>query len=84
MKQLQMKAKEAFIFNLKHIMYVNDLTGEKLGDKIGVSRQQISNMLRGTSFVSESTLEKLAKVLKIEETDLFDPQFQDRYKKKVK
>ena len=79
-----MKAIDAFIFNLKHIMYVKELNQQDLADSIGVSKQQVNNILKNADSVSLKTVAKIAKALKIEETDLFDPTFQDRYKKKVK
>lgn len=84
MKYFQMKAIDAFLFNLRHIMYVKDLKQQDLADLLGVSKQNINNMLNNSESVTLKTVAKLAKVLKIEETDLFDPNFQDRYKKKTK
>ena len=84
MKQLHMKAKDAFIFNLKHAMYVLDINQVELAERSGVSRQFINNVLKRDSGLAISTVEKIAKALGLEETDLFDPNFQERYKKKVK
>lgn len=79
-----LRAQEAFILNLKAIMLDRSLSYKDLGDMIGVSKQQISNILNGPGSVSLKTVEKIADALNIYETDLFDPQFQDKYKKKVK
>ena len=81
-KSPRMKAKDAFIFNLKHILYVNEMSQTELAAILAMSRQQVSNMMSGKNFVSETTLARLSKALKIEETDLFNPDFQDKYKKK--
>ncbi len=83
-KILQMKAKDAFIFNLKHALYVHDYTYEDLGNKMGLSKQRVSALFNTPSGIRLNPVEKVAKALKIEETDLFDPNFQDKYKKKTK
>lgn len=76
-----MTAKEALKMNLTHLMEQHSLSYSDLGDKFGVSKQQIWNLINGDSWISMPTLEKLAKAFKIEETDLFDPNFSERYVK---
>ena len=79
------KAKTTFDSNLKHLMEVNDgLSYADLASKIGSTKQQVSNIFNRDPWVSHDTVEAVAKAFKIEETDLFDPKFPERYKKKNK
>lgn len=85
MEHFTLRARDAFLMNLKAIMEHKELSYKDLGELVGVSKQRISDIFnrsdRGLNF---ATVEQMAKALKIEETDLFDPNFQDRYKKKTK
>jgi transcriptional regulator with XRE-family HTH domain len=49
-----------------------------------MSKQRISDIFNKESNLSLNTTEKIAKGLKLPETDLFDPNFQDKIKKKSK
>ena len=84
MENITLKAQETFLINLKAIMDANGISYKDLGDKMGLSKQRVSAMFNDDRGISLATVSKVAKALNIEETDLFDPQFQDRYKKKIK
>lgn len=77
-----MKARDALLLNLKAIMENEGFSYKDLGDKMGLSKQRISALFNDSRNVTLNTVEKIAEALNIEETDLFDPKFQDRYKKK--
>ena len=79
-----MKAREALLLNLKAIMESEGLSYKDLGDKMGLSKQRISALFNDSRNVTLNTVEKIADALNIEETDLFDPNFPKRYKKKSK
>lgn len=49
-----------------------ELTQEQLADKIGVTVESVSNMERGIHGPKFETLEKIAKVLKVNVKELFD------------
>lgn len=79
-----MKARDALLFNLRAIMDERDLSYKDLGDKMGLTKARISALFNDDRNVTLTTVEKIAKALKIEETDLFDPNFSDRYRSKSK
>lgn len=74
-----LKAKEALLINIKALMSKNDMSYKDLGEKMGVSKQQVSNLINGESWISLKSLELLAKSFKVQETDLFNPNlFKDK------
>lgn len=84
MENITLKAQDTFLNNLKLIMVDRNLSYKDLGDKMGLSKQRVSSMFNDDRGISLATVSKVAKALNIEETDLFDRQFKDRYKTKVK
>ena len=77
-----MKAREAFLLNLRTIMDARGLSYKDLGDKMGLTKARISALFNSHRNVTLNTVEKIANALNIEETDLFDPSFSKRYKNK--
>lgn len=75
MECFTLKAKEAFLFNLKTIMMVKGISQSDLADAIGVSKQQVSKLFNSDSNLSLNTTEKIARALKVSETDMFNPDF---------
>lgn len=84
MEQFTIKASDCLSMNLKKLRESNDWSLVDLGKITGLSKQSIWNFENGERFPSSEALALLAKAFKIEETDLFDPNFQDKYKKKAK
>ena len=80
MENITLRAKEAFLLNLKLIMDERSLSYKDLGDICGFSKQQVSNIFNGDNNLSLNTTEKIAAALKITETDLFDPTLKKRRK----
>lgn len=76
-----LKAKEALLINIKALMTHYDMSYQDLGDKMGVSKQQVSNLINGDSWIGLNSLESLAKAFKINETDLFNPEFSKKLTK---
>lgn len=74
------KAKETFLLNLKAIMDIRGLSYKDVGDLCGMSKQRISDIFNKDSNLSLNTTERIAKGLKIEETDMFDPNYKNRSK----
>lgn len=73
MELFTLRAKDAFLMNLKLVMDKRGLSQTDLSKLMDVSRQQVTNIFNGEGNLSLNTTEKIAKALKIEETDLFDP-----------
>lgn len=84
MEQFTLKASDCLAMNLKHLRERNGLGLSELGDIAGLSKQSIWNFENSQRFPSKDALASIAKAFNIEETDLFDPNFRDRYKKKGK
>ena len=77
MVQNTLRAKDAFLLNLKIIMARRDLKPKDLAELMGVSKQQVSNIFNGEGSVTLNTVEKIATALGVEETDLFDTKLID-------
>ena len=64
---------DAFLLNLERIMKFKNMTRADLARKLGVSRQQVSKLLKEDSDIKFSTVSKVADALNVDETDLLDP-----------
>ena len=64
--------KEKLGARIQEIRKMQNLTQEKLAEKIGLDTPNLSNIERGKRFVSAETLEKIATALNITEKELFD------------
>lgn len=82
MVQNTLRAQDALLLNLKIIMARRDLTYKDLGDMMGITKQQVSNIFNGKGSVTLNTVEKIATALGVEETDLFDTKLIDSVPKK--
>ena len=60
-----------FAYNLRQIMNDKNLTGEKLGERIGVTKGTIIHWANGTRFPKEDSIRKLVEVLEVSYNDLF-------------
>lgn len=80
MEHITLRAKDAFILNLKAVMDKRGLSQSDLARLMDVSRQQVTNILNNDNNLTLNTTEKIAKALKVEETDLFDPNFSKKLK----
>lgn len=58
--------------NLKHLRESKNLTQERLAELIGVEYQTISRIETGLYFTSYDNLQKIAKVLDVNISDLFN------------
>lgn len=76
----KLKAIEAFSYNVKMLRSKRELTLDELGLLLGVTRQRVWSIENGKTWTSTETIEKLSKIFKIEETDLFDPNLEKRLK----
>lgn len=77
-----MRARDAFLMNLRLILFDRRLSQTDLATLMGVSKQQVSNLFSERGNLSLSTTEKVAAALEVEETDLFDPKYANRLKKR--
>lgn len=75
-----LKALEAFAKNVKLLRTKRELTLEEMGTLLGVTRQRAWSLENGKTFASTKSLARLAKIFKVEETDLFDPSLENRLK----
>jgi len=57
---------------IQEIRKSQNLTQEKLAEKIGIDTPNLSNIECGKRFVSAETLEKIISALNVNEKDLFD------------
>ncbi len=57
--------------NIKKYRKINNLTLEKLAEKISINYQNLSKIERGKGFVTADTLEKLCEVLNVSAEQLF-------------
>lgn len=73
-----LKALDAFSINVKMLRIKKGLTLEEMGTLMGVTRQRVWSMENAKTFASAKSLAKLAKIFKVEETDLFDPRLESR------
>lgn len=74
------KLLDAFRLNLKFLMFEKGLTQQDLGDKMGgVSRQNVSLLFKDDKELTTKTIANVAKALGVEETDLVDPNFKQKY-----
>lgn len=64
--------KEKLGARIQKIRKLQNLTQEKLAEKIGLDTPNLSNIERGKRFVSAETLEKIVSALNITEKELFD------------
>lgn len=62
---------KSFAKNLRKIMDDKNLTGEKLGEMIGVTKGSIINWSNGSRFPKENHIRDLVKVLNVKYDDLF-------------
>lgn len=76
----KVKALEAFSSNVKMLRIKKGLTLDEMGALLGVTRQRVWSIENGKTWTSVETLEKLSKIFKIEETDLFDPYLKGKLK----
>lgn len=76
----ELKAVEAFSYNVKFLRAKKGLTLDELGTLLGVTRQRVWSIENGKTWTSVETLQKLSKIFKIEETDLFDPDLENKLK----
>lgn len=74
----KLKALDAFAKNVKLLRTKKELTLDEMGTLLGVTRQRVWSMENGKTFASAKSLAKLAKIFKVEETDLFDPSLETR------
>lgn len=74
-----MDPSEAFRMNLKKLRAEAKLSMAELGDKIGVTRQAISNLENtDAAWPSYKTISRLAKALRCEGTDFFKDPNEDK------
>ena len=66
------KLRVLFGKKLRSIRRIQDFTQEEFAEKLGVSVEFVSNMERGINAPSFETLEKIANVLNIRISELFD------------
>ena len=64
--------KEKLGARIQEIRKLQNLTQERLAEKIGLDTPNLSNIERGKRFLSAETLEKIVKALNITEKELFD------------
>ena len=64
--------KQKFGERLKAIRRLNNLTQEKLAEKIGINLRQLARIEAGGSFISSETLLSICLVLQISPSLLFD------------
>lgn len=62
---------KAFANNLRKIMDLKNLTGEKLGEMIGVTKGSVINWSNGSRFPKENHIRDLVKALNVKYDDLF-------------
>ena len=62
---------KAFANNLRKIMDLKNLTGEKLGEMIGVTKGSVIHWANGSRFPKENHIRDLVKVLNVKYDDLF-------------
>lgn len=62
---------KAFANNLRKIMDLKNLTGEKLGEMIGVTKGSVINWSNGSRFPKENHIRDLVRVLNVKYDDLF-------------
>jgi len=62
---------KSFANNLRKIMDSKNLTGEKLGELIGVGKSTVINWANGSRFPKEQHIRDIAKVLHVNYDDLF-------------
>ncbi|WP_419767260.1 S24 family peptidase [Arcobacter sp.] len=60
-----------FAYNLRRIMNHKNITGENLGELLGVTKGTVIHWANGTRFPKEESIRKLVEVLKISYDDLF-------------
>ena len=74
------KLLDAFRLNLKFLMFEKGLTQQDLGEKMGgLSRQNVSLLFKEGKELNTKTIAKVAEALGVEETDLTDPNFKQKY-----
>lgn len=76
----QLKAIDAFSKNVKFLRTKKGLTLDEMGTLLGVTRQRVWSIENGKTWTSIETLQKLSKLFKIQETDLFDPDLESKLK----
>ncbi len=76
----KLKALEIYSRNVKLLRAKKGLTLEEMGTLLGVTRQRVWSIENGKTWTSTDTLEKLAKIFKLQETDLFDPELERKLK----
>lgn len=62
---------DTFAKNLRKIMDDKNLTGEKLGEMIGVTKGSVIHWSNGSRFPKENHIRDLVKVLNVKYVDLF-------------
>ena len=62
---------KAFANNLRKIMDLKNLTGEKLGEMIGVTKGSVIHWANGSRFPKENHIRDLVRVLNVKYDDLF-------------
>ena len=66
-----MNTQKLFGLRVKELRKKCNMTQEQLAEKLGVFQKQIGNIETGTTFTTMANLEKLAKALKVDISDLF-------------
>ena len=66
-----MNTQKLFGLRVKELRKKCNMTQEQLAEKLGVFQKQIGNIETGTTFTTMPNLEKLAKALKVDISDLF-------------
>lgn len=67
-----MNAQQLFGKRIKELRKKRNLTQEQLAELIGIFQKQIGNIETGTTFTTMGNLEKLAQVLGVEVSELFE------------
>lgn len=67
-----MNTQKLFGKRVKELRKMRNLTQEQLSEQLGVFQKQIGNIETGTTFTTMGNLEKLANVLGVEISELFE------------
>ena len=70
--------KRVFGKNLKYYRYMRNLTQEQLAEKIGIDSTSVSDIERGSKGPMFETLTKIANVLNVKLSQLFDEDILDK------
>lgn len=67
-----MNAQQLFGKRIKELRKKRNLTQEQLAERLGIFQKQIGNIETGTTFTTMTNIEKLASILGVEVSELFE------------